>query len=243
MVYTMINKSGRTDSLSFCANTQIARFYLLEYQMTNYRKLWEAHYGPIPKDHTGRSYEIHHIDGNRENSELINLKLVTIQEHYDIHYDQGDYAACQSIVTRMKMTARDLSEKCSELATLRVINGTHNLVGDKNPIHKRVQDGSHATWLAQHNKKLVSENKHNFQIRPDGSSLSSDRVKNGTHNFTPDICKESWIKSTKKQKEMLDNGTHHSCLTSVCPHCGKEGRGHTMLRWHFDNCRRKPNVC
>jgi hypothetical protein len=22
-----------------------------------------------------------------------------------------------------------------------------------------------------------------------------------------------------------------------CPHCGKEGRGNSMIRWHFDNCK------
>jgi hypothetical protein len=29
-----------------------------------YRKVWEKINGPIPKDDLGRSYEIHHIDGN-----------------------------------------------------------------------------------------------------------------------------------------------------------------------------------
>ena len=23
----------------------------------------------------------------------------------------------------------------------------------------------------------------------------------------------------------------------VCPHCNKSGRGNTMVRWHFDNCK------
>jgi len=25
-----------------------------------------------------------------------------------------------------------------------------------------------------------------------------------------------------------------------CPHCGKEGQGPSMKRWHFDNCPRRP---
>lgn len=32
-----------------------------------YRRIYEQHYGPIPKDEQGRSYEIHHIDGNHNN--------------------------------------------------------------------------------------------------------------------------------------------------------------------------------
>jgi len=27
----------------------------------------------------------------------------------------------------------------------------------------------------------------------------------------------------------------------VCPHCGHVGRGGTMSRWHFENCKEKPN--
>lgn len=42
--------------------------------MTIYRKIYENHFGPIPKDKDGRSYEIHHIDGNRKNNEISNLK-------------------------------------------------------------------------------------------------------------------------------------------------------------------------
>ena len=28
-------------------------------------------------------------------------------------------------------------------------------------------------------------------------------------------------------------------ITSICPHCNKEGRGTAMLKWHFDNCKFK----
>ena len=55
-----------------------------------YRKIYESHNGPIPKEDNGRSYEIHHIDGNHFNNDPSNLKAVSIQEHYDIHYSQGD---------------------------------------------------------------------------------------------------------------------------------------------------------
>ena len=61
---------------------------------TNYRKIYENHYGPIPKEENGRSYEIHHLDGNHHNNDPKNLKAVRIQEHYDIHYSQGDWSAC-----------------------------------------------------------------------------------------------------------------------------------------------------
>ena len=69
--------------------------------MVNYRKIWEASHGAIPYDSSGRKMEIHHIDGDRSNNELSNLQLVTIDEHYDIHHANGDWAACQSIINRI----------------------------------------------------------------------------------------------------------------------------------------------
>lgn len=70
---------------------------------TSYRKIWEKTYGLIPKDIDGRSYEIHHIDGNHKNNSIENLKCLTIKEHYDEHYKNGDYGACVMIAKRMRL--------------------------------------------------------------------------------------------------------------------------------------------
>jgi hypothetical protein len=58
----------------------------------NYRKLWEQHHGPIPKDGYGRTYDIHHIDGNRKNNSLENLVCLSIEDHYKIHLKQFEEA-------------------------------------------------------------------------------------------------------------------------------------------------------
>ena len=42
----------------------------------NYRKIYQDHFGQIPIDNLGRSYEIHHIDGNRTNHSLVNLRML-----------------------------------------------------------------------------------------------------------------------------------------------------------------------
>jgi hypothetical protein len=69
--------------------------------MPTYRKIWEKHFGEIPIDENGRSYEIHHIDGNRKNNSIKNLKCVSIEEHLQIHLDQKDEAAIHAITIRM----------------------------------------------------------------------------------------------------------------------------------------------
>lgn len=85
--------------------------------MANYRKIWEDANGPIPKDELGRSYEIHHIDGNRKNNDLSNLMCVSIQEHYDIHLKQHDHFACLIISSRMEISPEEKS-RFSKLAIL-----------------------------------------------------------------------------------------------------------------------------
>lgn len=76
----------------------------------NYRKIWEKTFGSIPKDDEGRSFEIHHRDGNRTNNSIENLMCISIQEHYDIHYEQGDYGACVMIAKRMSLSPDHMSK-------------------------------------------------------------------------------------------------------------------------------------
>ncbi len=83
----------------------------------NYRFIYEQHYGPIPA-----GLEIHHIDGDYTNNDPTNLKAVTIQEHFDIHYSQEDWDACSAIAMRMDINRSEISRR-------RVEAGTHNFLG------------------------------------------------------------------------------------------------------------------
>lgn len=78
--------------------------------MNIYRKIWIEHYGEIPKDENGITYEIHHIDGNRKNNDISNLKAVSLKEHYLIHYSQKDYYAAFMISRKMKLSKLELNE-------------------------------------------------------------------------------------------------------------------------------------
>lgn len=69
--------------------------------MKSYYYIWVKHNGEVPKDEFGRSFDIHHIDGNNKNNDINNLKCISIQEHYDIHFKQGDQGACHAIRIRM----------------------------------------------------------------------------------------------------------------------------------------------
>lgn len=59
--------------------------------------------------------DIHHIDGNHSNNDITNLKLVTVQEHYDIHLSQGDYGAAYMVSLRLNLSDEEKS-RISSLA-------------------------------------------------------------------------------------------------------------------------------
>lgn len=184
-----------------------------------YRKIYKQYYGPIPIDEEGRHFDIHHIDGNCENNDPSNLKALTIQEHYDVHYNQHDWGACFRLAQRMKLSPIEISD----LATKRNLkNGIWQ--GDNNPSRIMIKNGT---------SPLLKEN--------GGSKIARERanqmVGNGTHNWVGQDNK-------KHNQKMLENGTHPflgkknpNNIKIECPYCYKIGTLPSMKRWHFDRCK------
>jgi hypothetical protein len=230
------------------------------YTGNNYRKIYEHHYGPIPKDENGRTYDIHHIDGDRKNNKPDNLVAVSLQEHYNIHYRQGDYGACFKLAGLMSIPPAELSELVGKESRRRVEEGTHNFLGGEiqrkanadriaNGTHnwlggeyqralakKHVEDGTHAWLGGEMQRKLAikraEEGSHPFSKRENGTSFASDKVADGTHHLLkrPD--------GTSLSSERIQAGTHNFTVQWVCEHCGKEGRNQASYsRWHGNKCR------
>jgi len=195
----------------------------------NYRRIYTAHYGPIPIDEEGRKYDIHHIDGDHTNNDPSNLKAVTIQEHYDIHYSQGDWSACQLIGLRLALSSKDIGKLSSMANKARVASGQHIFVGESNPSRTRITDGTHNLFGGEMQRitqrALVAAGTHMFL----GGNIQRRVVAEGRHHFL----------GSKVNDEMLASGTHPSKIEHTCPHCGMNGRGGGMLRWHFDRCRQR----
>ena len=187
---------------------------------TKYRKIYENHTGIIPKEVDGRTYEIHHIDGNHSNNSPINLVAVPIQEHYDIHYSQGDWAACLLMSDRIKISPEEKSKLASKTARERVENrthpwmdkvkasnreiskvknNTHNFQGIRNPVHRLIEDGTFHLLSGEiqkkNNKERIEKGTHNFL----GAAANQKRIDQGTHNF---------LGAAANQKR-IDQGTHN----------------------------------
>lgn len=135
----------------------------------SYRSVYRKHYGEIPKDAKGRSYDIHHKDGNHRNNHPSNLIAIPLEEHYAIHLSQGDHRACALIALRMDNDTKKVSEMASIAARKRVSDGTHHwLTGISQTIsnRRRVEDGTHHLLNSDmqkiNAKKRIDEGSHNF---------------------------------------------------------------------------------
>ena len=168
--------------------------------MTDYRKIYKNYYGFIPVDESGRTYDIHHIDGDRTNNSIDNLIALSIQEHYDLHWAQKDYGACWLISRKMKLSPDELSTLSKIVQTTNIKNGTHNFVNSK--------------WQSDNQRKIVERGTHQFLGGEIQKKVAMRRAKNkllpaqisstnGTHHWFGG----SWQK--KIQKDRIDNGTHN----------------------------------
>jgi len=159
----------------------------------NYRKIYENHKGKIPKQPNGRSFQIHHKDGDHNNNSPENLVAITIQEHYKIHYAQGDFGACALLAKSMKLPTLQISALTREFNLTRVRNKTHPFLTrpDGSSLSKdRVKNGTNPFLTRKDgtniNTDRVVNGTHHLLTRKDGTSISSDRVKSGKHNFLTD---------------------------------------------------------
>lgn len=188
-----------------------------------YRKIYENHYGPIPNEENGRTFEIHHIDGNHSNNDPDNLKAVTLQEHYDIHYVQKDWFACWKLGIKLNKTPEELSDLSRKTQMERIAsgkhhflggemqyrtqkqlveNGTHNLLGgtiQRKSNKDRIENGTHHLLGSEFNNTRVEAGTHHFL----GSTINNLRVANGTHP----LLKRSDGSSISSDR--VKNGTHN----------------------------------
>lgn len=181
-----------------------------------HRSAWVYYHGEkIGKDEKGRGYEIHHIDGNHSNNLPWNLKLVTIEEHYAIHFEQQDWGACLLMAKRMILDPIEFSRISKLSNKLRVEDRTHHLLKDNRKESVRY-GGITSETASRVNSKRVEDRTHNWLKDKNGNSLSSERVKKRTHNWLKENRKPGVVygftsESAKEiTKKSIEAGTHNS---------------------------------
>lgn len=79
--------------------------------MTKYRKIYEQHYGPIPK-----GYHIHHKDMNHANDDPLNLEALSPDEHAQKHGFLTNFIMAQSTAVERSHASRRKPENRARAA-------------------------------------------------------------------------------------------------------------------------------
>lgn len=211
---------------------------------SNYRRIWERYYGPIPND---QPYDIHHIDGDYTNNDISNLQLLTLKEHYDIHYAQGDYIACHAISIRLTLPQDAHSQLHKLSGVQRKGIPRPDMQGDKNPMRdpKAVANLKAATTGVRKSDSHVASMKVGAKRRSEVkiSCVFCRKVSNDV-NFNKwhgEMCISNPNRITVDRVTNFTSDNPSSILVS-CVFCKKEVSNPNFKRWHGDNCKRKIDV-
>ena len=198
-----------------------------------YRKIYEHHYGPIPTDELGRSYHIHHKDGNKKNNHPANLEALSIVEHYNIHVKQEDWGACLRLAPLINISADTISKLASKANNSRLDTGTHIFQDDL--FKSKLPDWSRDSAL-----RRVANGTNPFLNKERAKEWAAQRVASGVYSSQEfkSKCSNNNLRRIAEGTNPFAPGKNPSQQITQCPHCLVEGRN--MMRWHFDNCKRSP---
>jgi|LauGreDrversion4_2_1035121.scaffolds.fasta_scaffold35333_3 hypothetical protein len=178
----------------------------------NYRKLWEQNYGPIPKDETGRTYDIHHIDGNRKNNSLDNLICLSIEDHYKIHLKQFEETKSEKEFRSLVFLSKRIKKDVSTLTGWSVSNETrekikNTLTGKKRPIHvvEKVREKMKGYQWSEEQKNSRVEGLKKFYQENDRESRTEWRNKISESHKGKIIKDSTKDKLSRLNSKLTDN--------------------------------------
>lgn len=182
-----------------------------------------------------------HMGGTDDPSNLIKL---TVEEHaeahkllYEKHGRWQDYAAWQGLLG-LAPKAELLSIISKQRNQEKLDSGTHlfqNSEFQRNLQRRRIENGTHHFLGSSVNQKRIDEGTHHLLDKDKARERVLKQISDGKHPFLTEENKQ-------RVRDLLDTGNHPFTKIHICPHCGKEGKGTSMFRWHFDNCKHYHSV-
>ena len=116
-----------------------------------------------------------------------------------------------------------------------ILHNRRSYVGEGNPNYGKPVSDETKEKIRQGNlgKTLYDETKEKMSISRSGE-LHWNYGKTHSEETKEKMRKPKSDETKQKMKEAKLNSP-----IRICTHCGREGRGGNMKRYHFDNCKRK----
>lgn len=185
---------------------------------------------------------VHHIDGNHNNNTPSNLVAITAKEHYNIHFQQGDYAACILLASAAEIDQTELAE----IQHMHGISCRDRKLGFHSEHFDRKAHIAEIWKNHKPGRKPVTNGVDTIRLKTDDDVMSFLQENPAWRRGVPDSSKKGLSKSKKRltseearriSQERINKGIHNFQIESTCPVCGKKGKGPMMKRWHFNNCK------
>jgi hypothetical protein len=202
----------------------------------NYRKIWKDANGPIPIDEFGRTYEIHHIDGNKKNNDLSNLMCVSLKEHYNIHYQQKDWPACNLLAHRLYISTEEQIELNKKLSGENHPSKRPEVREKIKNNHANFKKENHPGWgkknigVSEWNKKQNRSGKNNGMYGK-GYLISGEKHGMFGKSHSEEAIKKMKVPKTEEHKLKLSKPK----MKIECEICKKLVDKADMKRWHGIN--------
>ena len=168
---------------------------------------------------SGRTYDIHHIDGNVQNNDISNLIALSVHDHYLLHVKQEDWYAAKRLAERLSRTQEEISKLASEAARKLLAEG-------KNMLKKWHED--HPDFRRELQKQRIASGEHSWttdEHRENTSKRQKEKVNNNTHHLLGGVI----------QRRLVANGTHHLLGGEIQRKTNRkrvENRSHNFLGSH-----------
>lgn len=95
--------------------------------------------------------------------------------------------------------------------------------------HEDVKAKTRSTWDKKYGGHPNKREKRRVEASVQLKAMYADGTKKNP--MSGDAARKAVGRATRARRD--------ADPISICPHCGKEGKGPPMFRWHFDKCREK----
>jgi hypothetical protein len=138
---------------------------------------------------------------------------LSVKEHYDLHYAQGDWYAALKLAAEMKLSRKEKSDIAKKHAAKQLEEGTHPF---QNP-----ELGRRAC------QAQLDAGTHPFQ----NPEINARRIRNGTHPLLGGEYQR------EQQLKLLVDGGHNSKIQVCCLVCRTTTDYINHMKYHGDKCK------